>query len=238
MSVTTTVTQNTYPLRLAFQLSDTPGFRLTSTRHYFPSDRNCECAALTQGEIRWAEALPKLQNVVVYESSFQMAALQQLGRLPQLQSLRLSHVHMTREMYDNKVASDFCSITELQLENASLNRRCFESLLPVAWMQHVTELDVSSNAFQDSHFSVLGHAHLPALTTLKVNNMRLHLQSAQALAQGTFWQTLQSFSARASYLKADGIRVLCAVVCPALQSVDLSNNILDTSGLEALWGGM
>lgn len=105
-------------------------------------------------------------------------------------------------------------------------------------MQHVTQLDVSNNALRDGHFSVLGHAHLPALTTLKVNNSHLHMHCAQALAQGTFWQTLQSSSARASCLKAYGIWVCCAVVYSARQSVDLSHIILDTSGLEALWGGM
>ena len=111
-----------------------------------------------------------------------MAALQQLCQLPQLQSLRLSHVHMSREMYNNMVASGFSSITELQLENASLNKRCLGTLLSAAWMQHITELDVSNNAFQDGHFSALGQLHLPASTTLNVNNSRLHTRCVQALA--------------------------------------------------------
>ena len=186
-----------------------------------------------QHENRLAGAFPLLKTVVISGSFLEAEAVQQLGLLPHLETMRISNVEMPAEGYESMGKGGFSNITELQLQNTRLRVPLLQRFVRAPWLQHVRKLDVSHNGFQDDHCHALGTSRLPALQTLITDYSQLHLQAMQGLALGSWWQNLQTFSARSCHIKADGMKVLRAVASSVLVSLDLPGNIVDADCMSA-----
>lgn len=186
-----------------------------------------------QHENRWAGAFPYLKTVVISGSFLETEAVQQLGLLPHLETLRISDAEISAEGYECMENGEFSKIKELQLQKIKLRVPLLQRLVRAPWLQHVTKLDVSHNVFQADQCYVLGGTSLPALQTLIMDFSQLHLQAMQGLALGSWWQNLQTFSARSCHIKADGMKVLRAVASPVLVSLDLSWNSIDADCMSA-----
>ena len=110
-------------------------------------------------------------------------------------------------------------------------------LLSATWLQRLTKLDVSNNRLQHMHLQLLGQASLEALTCLILDSNHLYKRAVEAVAQGRWWQMLQSLSVRNTHLKDDGMQVLCETASPLLNTLDLSGNQVNVAGMTAFRDG-